>query len=146
MKFPDHLQVPESIAPLPPSLLLTFRTRRTIHTTATVGRNVFARCTSGTVVVVGGGQLVVRKAVNVSQRQSTSKSKLVKIKVSQSHQYSLSNEPYLTASTRFALGVRIVDRMVSARSVFFGTRAIQARRRRGGRLMGPRTAGSTNIR
>ena len=74
MKFPDHLQVPESIAPLPPSLLLTFRTRRTIRAQSITG--VFARCTSGTVVVVGGGQLVVRKAVKVkvSQDQSQSKS------------------------------------------------------------------------
>jgi hypothetical protein len=82
-------------------------------------------------------------SVNVSQRQSLSKAKSVK--ANSTHRPMNKTAPYLGTAARFALGVRIGDR-IGVISVLFSTRAIQTRRRRGGRLIGPWTAGSAHIR
>jgi hypothetical protein len=83
-------------------------------------------------------------SVNVSQRQSLSKAKSVK--ANSTHRSMNKTAPYLATAARFALGVRIGDQIVGVISVLFSTRAIQTRRRRGGRLIGPWTAGSAHIR
>jgi len=83
-------------------------------------------------------------SVNVSQRQSLSKAKSVK--ANSTHRPMNKTAPYLGTAARFALDVTIGARIVGARSVLFGTRAIQTRRRSGGTLMGPWTAGSAHIR